>query len=283
MMPRITSAQADTAAERAARFWPEIGARWPWTRAADVGPVYRMVGEQIVALLRALPPLQWSNQALWYQRDIRDTPAVLVLAPDALQVEVERLTSGAQRRAVEGKQVFSLMYPVADDALLAGQPAVARTLLASTAATTPLFAAQLAHEILNCFCFTEWDGQTLRSGVRQTIAPAQPWTSESGAALNDLLLDAILVNVLPAVTNLHPEDLFESAQGPYWRLAQTLATRLRGVPTLPALFSGANDTRQRYEHGLAVALDDSEAAAKIDRLVTSHDWAALGEMLGAER
>ncbi len=280
MTSRIPQSQADEAAARAAAFWPEFGRRWPWTRAQNIARVYQLAGEQTVALLRILPAIQWSNQSEWYRRDMRDTPALLALTPEALRVEASKLTQAGSPAAIEGKQVLSLMYPVQDEDAQNGQPSVARTLLASTALDIPLYAAQLAHEILNCFCCTEWDGQTLRCGVRRTTSPAQAWVSESGAALNDALLDAILVNILPAIGGATVDDLFASAQGPYWRIVRTLALRLRGVPALAALFSGAPDAQQRFEQGLAVALDIPDAAMKLDQLIAAQDWTALRDLLG---
>ncbi|HEX8982955.1 MAG TPA: hypothetical protein VF792_09315 [Ktedonobacterales bacterium] len=280
MTARIPQSQADEAAARAAAFWPEFGRRWPWTRAPQIAQVYQLAGEQTVALLRILPAIQWSNQSEWYRRDIRDTPALLALTPEAMRVEASKFAQGGTPAAIEGKQVLSLMYPVQDEDTLDGQPSVARTLLASTARDTPLYAAQLTHEILNCFCCTEWDGQTLRCGVRRTMSPAQAWAAESGAALNDALLDAILVNILPAIGGGSVDDLFASAQGPYWRIVRTLAVRLRGVPALAALFSGASDAQQRFEQGLAVALDTPDAATKLDQLIASHNWAAVRDLLG---
>ncbi len=282
MTSRIPQSQADEAAARAAAYWPEVGRRWPWTRAPKIAKVYQLAGEQTVALLRVLPAIQWSNQSEWYRRDIRDTPALLALTPEALRVEASKFTPGGSFTAIEGKQVLSLMYPVQDNDALHGQPSVARTLLASTALDTPLYAPQLAHEILNCFCCTEWDGQTLRCGVRRTVSPAQAWATESGAALNDALLDAILVNILPAIGGGTVEDLFASAQGPYWRIVRTLALRLRGVPALAALFSETSDAQQRFEQGLAVALDTPDAAMKLDQLIASHNWTALRDLLGAD-
>ncbi len=102
----------------------------------------------------------------------------------------------------------------------------------------------------------------------------------SGAALNDLLLDAMLVHFLPVATTLTLPELLEGAQGLYWRLVQTLSVRLRGVPTLPALFSPAPDALERFERGLAIALDDADAAKTLDALAASHDWPAIQRMLG---
>jgi hypothetical protein len=154
-------------------------------------------------------------------------------------------------------------------------------LLASTLLEAPYYSAQLAHELLNCFCHTAWDGQAIRSGLR-VISAAPGASGEHGAALNDLLLDAMLVHFLPAAGLAQSADLFEGAQGPYWRIAQTLAARLRGVPALPALFSGALDAQERLEQGLTLALDTPDAAARLDVLAGAHDWGKLQQMLGAD-
>lgn len=291
MITRITQAQADDAAAEAARFWPELGRRWPWTRAADVAPVYLRAGELTVALLRAFPAIQWSNQARWYRRDVRDTPAIIAMASDALQDELRSLSLSGSASVAEGKHVHTLIYlvesgaPGAPDspgaAAAPEEQPVAKTLLASTELDAPFYQAQLAHELLNCFCSTSWDGQTLRSGVRQSSG-ARMADQTRGAALNDLLLDAMLVHFLPAVTSLQPADLFDGAQGPYWRIARTLSARLRGVPALPALFSAEPDTVERMERGMAVALDSADAAAQVDALVAAHDWQGLRRLIGED-
>jgi hypothetical protein len=287
MTTRISQAQADDAAAKTASFWPEFGRRWPWTRAPEYAPVYQRIGEQTVTLLRAFPAIQWSNQARWYRRVVRETPAIIVLTPDALRAEAGAVAQGAGPQAMDGKHVLSLIYPPdqsaaqhdADDS--ADEPSVAKTLLASTALGAPYYTAQLAHELLNCFCHTEWDGRTMRSGLRLTSGAVRGG-AEEGAALNDLLLDAMLVHYLPSAGPMQPADLFEGAQGPYWRIARTLSARLRGVAALPALFSGSPDARERFEHGVAVALDTPDAATQLDILAAVHDWDGLRRLLGAD-
>lgn len=282
MTTRISQAQADDAAAAAARFWPEFGRRWPWTRAPELASIYQLVGEQTVALLRAFPAIQWSNQARWYRRDVRDTPAIIALTPDALRAEAGKLAPGVGLSALDGKHVLTLIYLPDKDAPIASssnEPSVAKTLLASTALDAPYYIAQLAHELLNCFCQTGWDGEMLRSGVREATG-TMGTDVERGGALNDLLLDAMLVHYLPAATSLQPTDLFDGAQGPYWRIAQTLTARLRGVPALAALFSGAPDALERFERGLQVALDTPDAASKLDTLAAAHDWSGIQRLLG---
>lgn len=277
MISRISQVQADNAAAEAASFWPEFGRRWPWTRAPEIAPVYQLAGEQTVALLRSFPAIQWSNQARWYRRDVRDTPAIIAMAPDALQTEVSNLSHGAG--AVEGKHVHTLIYLVDLEATRPMEPPVAKSLLASTALDAPFYTAQLAHELLNCFCHTEWDGQTLRSGLRRATGTAR-LDAAHGAALNDLLLDAMLVHYLPVATSLQLSDLLEGAQGPYWRIAQTLSARLRGVPALPTLFSGAPGIIERFNQGMTIAIGASDATNTLDTLAAAHDWAGIQRMLG---
>ncbi|HEX8727788.1 MAG TPA: hypothetical protein VF739_04155 [Ktedonobacterales bacterium] len=284
MIARITQAQADEAAASAASFWPTFGRKWPWTRAPELAPIYQRAGKLTVALLRAFPAIQWSNQARWYRRDVRDTPAIIALTPDALRAEVGALA--ATPGATEGKQVVSLLYlpekdapPDAGMADSSAEPPVARTLLASTTLDAPYYTAQLAHELLNCFCHTSWDGQIIRSGLREGAA-GTALGAEPGAALNDLLLDAMLVHFLPVAGDVRAEDLFDGAQGPYWRIARTFSARLRGVPALPALFSGELAALARFQQGLALALDLADAARELDAQVASHDWAALRRTLG---
>lgn len=285
MIARITQAQADEAAASAASFWPAFGQKWPWTRTPELAPIYQRAGELTVALLRAFPAIQWSNQARWYRRDVRDTPAIIALTPDALRAEVGALATAPG--AADGKQVVSLLYLPEKDAPpdAAGdgnsnlEPPVARTLLASTALDAPYYTAQLAHELLNCFCHTSWDGQVIRSGLREGAA-GSALGAEPGAALNDLLLDAMLVHFLPVAGDVRAEDLFDGAQGPYWRIARTFSSRLRGVPALPALFSGDLNSLTRFQQGLALALDLADAARELDAQVAAHDWAALRRTLG---
>jgi len=281
MIPRVSQSQADDAAAEAARFWPELGRRWPWTRTPELSPAYQLAGEQTVALLRAFPALQWSNQARWYRRDVRDTPAIIVMEPEAMRAEVSQLSPNAS--IPDGKHVHTLIYLVEQDAaglaLPTGESPVAKTLLASTALNAPFYIAQLAHEILNCFCYTDWDGRTLRSGVRQASG-ATGASSVHGAALNDLLLDAMLIHYLPVATSLTLPDLLDGAQGPYWRIVQTLSAQLRGVPALSALFSGAPDALQRFERGITLALDTADAATGLDTLAAAHDWTGILRLLG---
>lgn len=288
MIARISQAQADDAAAQAASFWPTFGQRWPWTRSPAFAPVYHHIGAQTVALLRAFPAIQWSNQARWYRRVVRDTPAILALTPDALRAEAGAVSPGVSAQAMEGKHVLSLIYPpdqgAPQNAASAyasdtDEPSIAKTLLASTALSAPYYTAQLAHELLNCFCHTEWDGRRMRSGLRLTTGTTQA-SIEGGAALNDLLLDAMLVHYLPGAGPMQPSDLLAGAQGPYWRIAQTLSVRLRGVPALPALFSGAPAARERFEKGLTVALDTPDAASTLDALAAAHDWSGLRSLLG---
>lgn len=282
MTARITQTQADDAAAEAAAFWPEFGRRWPWTRTATLAPIYQLAGEQTVALLRAFPAIQWSNQARWYRRVVRDTPAILVMEPNELRAEVTKLSPGARLDAAEGKSVHTLIYLVESDPANAretSEPHVARTILASSDLTAPFYAAQLAHELLNCFCHTTWDGATLTSGLRRATGSVSA-DATRGAALNDLLLDAMLVHFLPVATTLTLPELLDGVQGRYWRIAQTLSIRLRGVPALSALFSPAPDARERFERGLAIALDDADAANTLDTLAASHDWSAIQRMLG---
>lgn len=284
MITRISQAQADAAAAEAAAYWPEFGRRWPWTRATEVARVYQRVGEQTVNLLRAFPAIQWSNQARWYRRVVRDTPAILALTPDALRDEARAFAPAATLPSLEGKHAISMIYlPDASgqpDADASDEPPIAKTLLASTALDAPYYTAQIAHEILNCFCHTDWDGAVIRNGLRQSPTNGQTH-GERGVALHDLLLDAMLVQYLPAVGAASADELFEGAQGPYWRIAQTLATRLRGVPALPILFSGEPDALDRFERGLMLALDTTDAVQRLDTLVAGHDWAGLRQLLGA--
>ncbi|MFI5273820.1 MAG: hypothetical protein ACHQ4H_12375 [Ktedonobacterales bacterium] len=275
-LPTITQAQADDAAAAAASFWPTFGRRWPWTRQRSLVPIYARTGELTVALLRAFPAIQWSSQRLWYQRDVRDTPAIYVLFPEVFAEEARPFVAGGDLREIEGKQAVSFIYlvpaPQSDDG-----GAVAKSLLVSTRAEAPYYVAQLTHELLNCFCDAEWDGQTLRSGIRHANWGAGA-SLQTGGALNDLLLDTLLLGFLPGA-GVTRASLAEGMLAPYWELVRAFAERLAGVPVVEALFAGAESV-ERFSRALDAALHSTDAAATLDRLLARHDWPALRALVG---
>lgn len=269
-LPTITRDQADDAAADAARWWPEFWHRWPWTRQQSLLPVYRQIGETTVSLLRAFPAIQWSDQALWYRRVVRDTPAVYALCPEEFTAQAAQFLPGGDLRQLEGKSVLSFIYLTPGEG---GATAVAKTLLASTDTAAPYYTAQLAHELLNCFCAAEYDGRTLRSGVRRANWGAGAML-QSGGALNDLLLDALLADFLPRWAGVTLDALTGGMLGPYWEIARAFARRLGRVPVREALF-GPPEQIPAFERALDAALNLLDAAAELDTLLLRHDWEAL--------
>lgn len=270
----ITQEQANDAAGEAAAFWPAFGRRWPWTRQRSLIPIYKLIGETTVALLRAFPEIQRSNQATWYRRVVRDTPAIYVLFPEAFAEEARRFLAGANPREIEGKQVVSVIYLTSDGA---GAGEVAKTLLATTETAAPYYTAQVAHELLNCFCATNWDGRTLRSGARRAGWGAGA-VLEQGGALNDLLLDVLLLDFLPRWTDVTHAALLDGMLGPYWGIVELFEKRLSGLPALRALFDRDEDIVPAFEQEMDLALGTLHAAYEVDRLLARHEWGRLREL-----
>ena len=271
----ITQAQADDAAAAAAQFWPEFGRRWPWTRQQSLAPVYKLIGETTVALLRAYPAIQHSNQARWYRRALRDTPAIYALFPDEFTTQARAFLRGSDPKELEGKQVVSFIYLVTPDD---GGPDVAKTLLASTATNAPYYRMQLAHELLNCFCHTEWDGHILRSGLRRANWGAGAMMQQGGA-LNDLLIDTLLLDFLPRATDYTKHSLTEGMLGPYWQIVDLYAQRLAGLPIQDVLFGRDPNSIPAFGQALAESFKMPNAAAELDRLLVRHDWQGLRDLV----
>ncbi len=267
----IPQEQADDAAAAAAQFWPEFGRRWRWTRQQSLAPVYTRIGQMTVALLRFFPAIQHSNQARWYQRSVRDTPAIYALFPEEFTQQAKAFLAGGNPNELEGKQVVSFLY-LAPGAT--GETEVVKTLLASTATETPYYTAQLAHELLNCFCATNWDGSVLRSGLRRAT-----WGTgtllQRGGALNDLLIDTQLLAFLPQASDYTKASLTEGMLGPYWQIIERFAQRLEQGPILDVLFGGDEQAITTFERELSNLLHLPNAAAELDRLLTRHDWQGL--------
>ncbi len=272
-LPTITQDRADDAAADAAQWWPEFWRRWPWTRQQSLMPVYRVIGETTVSLLRAFPAIQWSNQAQWYRRVMRDTPAVYAIFPEEFATQAAQFLPGGDLRQIEGKAVLSFIYLAPGEGQSDGATVVAKTLLASTETAAPYYMAQLAHELLNCFCAAEYDGRTLRSGVRRANWGAGAML-QSGGALNDLLLDTLLVDFLPRWTDVTLDALTGGTLGPYWEIARAFAGRLGRVPVREALF-GPPDQMPAFERALDAALNVTGAMSELDAMLLRHDWEAL--------
>lgn len=267
----VPQEQADDAAAAAAQFWPEFGRRWRWTRQQSLAPLYTLIGQMTVALLRSYPAIQHSNQSLWYQRSVRDTPAIYALFPEEFLQQARTFAAASDPKQIEGKQVISFIY-LAPGATSA--PEVAKTLLASTATETPYYHAQLAHELMNCFCSTDWDGRILRSGLRRAN-----WGTgtllQRGGALNDLLIDTQLLDFLTHAAGSTRESLTEGMLGPYWQIIERFAQRLEQLPILDVLFGRDESTITTFERELNTMFKVPNAVAELDRLLVRHDWQGL--------
>jgi hypothetical protein len=267
----ISQEQADDAAAAVAQFWPEFGRRWRWTRQQSLAPVYTRIGQMTIALLRFFPAIQHSNQALWYQRSVRDTPAIYALFPEEFIQQARAFMANGNPKELEGKQVVSFLY-LAPGA--AGETEVVKMLLASTATETPYYTAQLAHELLNCFCATSWNGSILRSGLRRAT-----WGTgtmlQRGGALNDLLIDTQLLAFLPQTSDYTKASLTEGMLGPYWQIIERFAQRLEQGPILDVLFGRDEQAITTFERELSNLLHLPNAAAELDRLLVRHDWQGL--------
>jgi hypothetical protein len=271
--PAPDAPEVAAAVEAIAAHWGYMAQKWPWMRQQSLRPVYILAGEMLQVLVRGFPAMLRSNQAQWYAREVRDTPAIYVLFPDLFRDEALKRLGGADPRTLEGKNVVSFVYLVTQG----GQTQVAKTLLASTEQHAPMFRAQLAHELLNCATATEWDGRTLRAGWRRVVFSGA--LLQWGAALGDLLIDALLFPWLPTATSYTPADLLDGAQGPYWRCAEALGDKLTLAPIASALF-GAPADRDALAARLNEAFGRSDAATWLDRLISERKWDELSAALG---
>ncbi|HKD74359.1 MAG TPA: hypothetical protein VKB76_02645 [Ktedonobacterales bacterium] len=257
-------------------YWSEMARRWPWMLQQSLRPVYVLAGELQIALTRRFPAVIHSNQARWYARLISGTPNIYVLFPDQFQSEARKRLGTSDPHTLEGKNAVTFLYLANIDG--AAQPA--KTLLISTEQQAPMFRAQVAHELLNCACATDWDGHVLRAGVRRvnwgTGAPAQ-----QGGMLNDLLIDMLLLDFLPSATNYTRASLLGGAQGPYWQIAGALSQKVPQPIAVNALF-GTDADRLVLAGYLGEALERGDAAQWIDRQLADHRWDALAEALGSD-
>lgn len=263
---------ADDAAAALAAYWPEFGRRWPWTRQRSLAPGYQLIGELAVSLLRDEPAIARSNQVLWYRRQVQDAPSIYVLFPDEFQHQARAFLAGADPRTLEGKQAVSFIYLASAN----GETVVAKSLLAASSVDAPWYHVQVAHELVNCFCAADWDGVTLRSGVRRAQWQTGART-QRGGALNDLLIDTLLLRFLPRWTSYTTRALLDGAQGTYWQLAREFSERVAKLPLREALFGPAPAVRL-FEDALAAEFRLDDAAGILDRLLEDHDWAALGAL-----
>jgi hypothetical protein len=234
-----------------------------------------LVGELLIALTRAFPATVHSNQARWYAREIANTPSIYVLFPEQFQDEARQRVGANDPRLLEGKHAVTFIYLARQQ----GAEQVAKTLLLDTETTAPMYRAQVAHELLNCACASDWDGAVMRSGVRLVNwgagAPLQ-----RGGMLNDLLIDILLLDFLPQHTNYTRESLLEGTQGPYWRSAAALSAKVPQPVILAGLF-GPDTDRLILEGYLNEVIERGGAAQWLDQLILNRDWSALADAVGA--
>lgn len=255
-------------------FWGEMAQRWPWMRQQSLRPVYVLAGELLISLLRTFPTIIHSNQARWYARVVADTPSIYVLFPEAFAEEARKRVGASDPHLLEGKQAITFIYLTKVNQ----EEQVAKTLLLSTAREAPLFRAQVAHELLNCACATDWDSQQMRAGMRlvhwKAGAPLQ-----RGGLLNDLLIDVLLLEFLPTAANYSRSSLLDGQQGPYWHIVDALGGKVERALLLNGLF-GTDADRLVLEGVLNEAFERGDAALWLDQLLAARDWARLAEAMG---
>jgi hypothetical protein len=255
-------------------YWEEMARRWPWMRQQSLRPIYILAGEMLIALTRRFPVIVHSNDARWYAREIGGTPSIYVIFPDQFRDEARKRLGTLDPRSLEGKQAITFLYL----ARVSGQEQPSKTLLLSTEQQAPMFQAQVAHELLHCACAMDWSGDRLRVGSR-LIQWGAGAPLQHGGLVNDLLIDTLLLDFLPAATKYTRATLLDGPQGPYWRIADALGRKLPREIVLGALY-GADSDRLVLASRLGEALERSDAVAWLDRLLATHDWAALSAAVG---
>ena len=255
-------------------YWTEMAQRWPWMRQQSMRPVYILAGEMMIDLTRRFPTLIHSNQARWYARQIAGTPSIYVLPYDQFMDEARQRLGRGDPHALDGKHAVTFLYL----ATVSGKQQPAKTLLISTEKQAPMFRAQLAHEILNSTCATDFDGNNLRAGVRRVnFGAGAPLVR--GGMLNDLLIDTLLLDFLPAATTYTRSTLLDGQQGPYWHIAAALAMKIPPNVILDALFGAEADTLVLQSY-LNQALERGDGAQWLDQRIAARDWAALTDAIG---
>ncbi len=258
-------------------YWGEMARRWPWMRQQSLRPVYVLAGELLIALVRQFPAIVHSNDARWYAREVGGTPSIYVLFPDQFRDEALKRVGASDPRLLEDKRAITFLYL----ASVNGSEQSAKTLLISTEQHAPMFRAQLAHELLNCATAMDWNGARLRAGMRLAQWGTGVATQRCGL-LNDLLIDTLLLDALPAVTTYTRATLLDGQQGPYWRIVAALGAKVPREVVLGALF-GPDSDRLIMEGWLNEAFERGDAAGWLDDLIARRDWVALGKAVGAEQ
>ena len=272
--PRPDTPEVVAAIQAIEDYWVEMGQRWPWMRQLPMQPVYLLTAQTLIDLTRHFPTLIHSNQARWYARQVAGQPSIYALPRERYLQEAQHDLRGTGAQELDGKNAVTLLYL----ANVAGKQTPAKTLLLSTEKGAPLFRAQLAHELLNCACSTDFDGQVLRAGVRN-VNYGTGVASVRGGNLNDLLIDTLLLDFLPATTNYTRATLLDGQQGPYWHIAAALSAKIPQNVILDALFGVAADSLVLNSY-LNQALERGDASSWIDARITARDWSALTEAIG---
>lgn len=257
-------------------YWGTMARTWPWMRQQSLRPVYVLAGEMLIALTRAFPMMLQSNQLRWYAREVQGTPSLYVLFPEQFQEEARKRVGNTDPRQLEGKNAITFLYLTSVNQ----QTEVAKTLLISTTQHAPMFRAQVAHELLNCAAATSWDGTQMRAGVRRVhwqTGSALQW----GAMLNDLVIDTLLLDFLPNGSNYTRASLLNGQQGPYWRIAEALGTKIPPDVLQAALF-GPPAELATLEGLLAEVCERGNAAQWIDQQLTARRWEELAQVVGAQ-
>lgn len=255
-------------------YWQEMTQQWPWMRQQSLLPVYSMTEETLIGLLRAVPAMVHSNDLRWYARRYNDMPQIYVLPPESFQQETRKYLSGANTRSIEGKQVVTLLYL----AQQSGTYLPAKTLLISNLQDAPMFRMQLAHELLHCACATDYEDGILRAGMRQihwkTGVPLQ-----RNGNLNDLIIDTLLIDWLPANTDSTRSTLLDGEQGPYWQIVEALCAKIPRDTITNALF-GSDADRLVLAGYLNEIFEQGDAAHWIDQCIADRNWTALAATVG---
>ncbi len=271
--PPADSPEVQAAVTAIVQYWGEMTRQWPWMRQASLRPIYVLAGELLAQLTHAFPALLGSNQRHWYATSVAGMPSIYVLFPEHFLEEARKRLGGSDPHLLEGKQAVTFIYL----APIAGVQQVAKTLLISTASEAPMFRAQLAHELLNCCCATDWDGRQMRAGMRLVH-----WSAGSalqrGGLLNDLFIDTLLIDFLPTVTSYTRGTLIDGQQGPYWRIVEAVRARIDRLAILGALF-GPDADRLMLERRLNEQFKRNDAALWLDQLLGRRDWARLAEVM----
>ena len=102
---------------------------------------------------------------------------------------------------------------------------------------------------------------------------------QQGGALNDLLIDTLLLDFLPRTTDYTRQSLTGGMLGPYWQIVDLYAQRLADLPIQDVLFGRDPNSIPTFGQALAESFKMPNAAAELDRLLARHDWQGLRELV----